>query len=122
MQQGIELSKRLLTSQSQRRATIWMQWCTLMLMVSYGLWTAYAVFRQRSYALSCVLIGCLLFLARAAIFHRAAYQLLFDGTNRFQRILNAGHYQLALSIVWHHYVIGTFFLLVAIFGSIQLLH
>ena len=120
MQQAVEQSTRLPRNQSRREITLWVAWSAFLLMVGYGLWTAYAIFRQRSYALGCVLVGCSLFLGRQAIFHRAAYELLLDGTDIFERILRSGNYQFAFSIIWHHYVVGIFFFFVAIFSSIQL--
>jgi hypothetical protein len=121
MQQAVAQSKRLVGDQSTRGTSIWLAWSALLLMVGYGLWTAYAVFRQLSYALGFVLVGCLLFLIRETIFNRAAYALLVNGSEKFQQILNAGHYQLAFAIIWHNYVVGSFFLLVTIFTSIQML-
>jgi hypothetical protein len=105
MQQGVEQSNHLLTNQSRRAIVIWLAWIALLLIVVYGLWSAYAVFRNRSSAFGFVLIGCLLFLARQTFLHRAAYKMLFDGTDTFQRILNAGYYEIAFSIIWYHYVL-----------------
>jgi hypothetical protein len=120
VQQGIEQSKRLLENPSRRAVVIWIAWTALFFIVVYGLWTAYAVFRNLPSAFSYVLIGCLLFLGRQVIFHRAAYEMLFDGTDRFNRILDASHYEIGLSIIWHHYVLGIFFFSLASLSLVRL--
>jgi len=120
MQQGIEQSTRLLTNQSRRGMVLWVAWTALLVVVVYGLWSAYAVFRNGSSVFGYVLIGCFLFIGRQAIFHRAPYEMLFDGTNKFQRILDAGYYETAFSIIWHHYVLGIFFFSLATFSALRL--
>jgi hypothetical protein len=120
MHQGIEQAKRLLKNPSRRATVIWIAWTALLFLVVYGLWTAYAVFRNQSFAFGYVLIGCLLFLGRQVIFHRAAYEMLFDGIDKFRQILNAGYYENAFSIIWHHYVLGIFFFSLTILSLFRL--
>jgi hypothetical protein len=80
--------------------------------------------RVRSFSESvlCFLLRthCFLFLGRQAILHRAAYEMLFDGTDKFQRILNPGYYEIAFSIIWHHYVLGIFFFSLATVSLLRL--
>ena len=118
MQQGIEQSKRLLMNPSRRGVVIWVRWTALLFLVFYGLWTAYAVFRNQSFAFGYVLIRCFLFLGRELFFHRHAYKMLFDG--KLQNVLNAGYHEMALSIIWHHYVLGIFFFSLTIFSFFRL--
>jgi hypothetical protein len=101
MKQWIEHSKRLLTNPSRRAIVIWVAWTALLFIVVYGLWTAYAIFRNRSSAFGYVLIGCFIFLGR-------------------QAILNAGYYEIAFSIIWHHYVLGIFFFSLATLSLLRL--
>ena len=62
MQQGVEQSKRLLANQSRRGIVLWVAWTALLVVVVYGVWSAYAVFRHGSSAFGHVLIGCFLFI------------------------------------------------------------
>jgi hypothetical protein len=73
--QGVELSKQLLTNQSKRGMVIWVAWLALLFMVTLGLWNAYAVFRQQYYVFGYVLIGCFLFLGRQAIFLGSSFKM-----------------------------------------------
>jgi len=117
---AIEQAEQLLTDQSNRAIILWLNWTALLLIVAYGLWTAYAVFRRRPNAYRWVFIGCLLFLCRQVLFHRVAYIMLLNGANQLQQILTGGHYRLALTIIWYHYVLGIFFFSLAMFSAFRL--
>jgi hypothetical protein len=119
MRQSVAQSNRLLANPSRRSTVIWVAWMALLVMVAYGFWNAYAVFRRQSYAFHFALIGCFLFLARQAIFQRSVYEMLINGTGTLQRILEAGYYGVAFSIVWHNYVLGIFFFLLAAYSLLR---
>jgi hypothetical protein len=116
----VDYSNHLVVDPSARRIVIWAKWSALFLLVMFGLWSAYAVFRRHSDAMTLMLTGALLFLGREAIFHRASYDLLLQDANPISWYLENVYYQFAISSVWYHRILPVFFLLVAVFSCIHL--
>ena len=121
-QQASDNARRLIADPSRREIGIWVMWSALLLLVGFGFWTAHAVFHRRPNARMLVFFGSFLFVGRQAVFHRAVYDHLFDDHNPVLWSLKTGNYNFAFSIVWYHYVLAIFFLLLALFTSIQLVH
>jgi hypothetical protein len=119
-QEASDYARRLVSDASHRETVIWVTWSALLLLVGFGLWTAYAVFHRHASALTFVLLGSLLFLGRQAVFYRAAYAHLFDDKNPVIRLLNTENYKFAFFIIWYHYVLVIIFFSLALFALIHL--
>jgi hypothetical protein len=115
----IDSSERLIINPSVRRIVIWAEWSILFLLVMFGLWSAHAVFRRHSDAMTLMLTGALVFLGKEAIFSGGAYKRLFEGTNEISVSLENGYYQFAVSFAWYHRILPVFFLLVTVLSCMH---
>lgn len=116
----VDKSKRLLHDPTTRRIVIWIKWSALLFLIMLGMWSAYAIIRQRSNAMILALTSALLFLGREAIFHRESYALLHHDTNIISWYLDNGYYLSAISSLWYHRFLPAFFLLLTMSSCIYL--
>jgi hypothetical protein len=115
----IRQSEQLLANPTARTIVVWLAWFGLLLLVLFGFWGAYRLFRLRPKALLLVAIASLLFLFRQAIFSYRAYELLFQDPNSILYLLKKGHYEFVAWMLWWDYVLPLFFLAVVIFGLVH---
>lgn len=120
VKEQIAYFERMLADPSTRSFSLWLRWIGLLLLVGLGLFAGYATFRQRPYAVALILTSSLLFLLRQAVFNRAVYELLLDGSNPIPWLLKNGHFQMAFSSIWFDFVLGIFFVFLTIFALIHI--
>ena len=112
----IRQSEQLLADSTVHAIVVWLKWIGLLLLVLFGFWGAYRLFRRRPKALLLVGIASLLFLFRQVIFSYRAYELLFQGPNPIPFLFKKGHYEFLAWMLWWDYVLPLFFLSVIIVG------
>ncbi len=113
-------SQNLLADPSARSKILWIKWVSLTVLVALGCISAYALFRTLRYAHILLFLSALLFLARQAIFHPVAYDLLFQGMSPIPWLLQHGHYILAASGIWYNLFLPAFFIYLTIWSAYKL--
>ncbi len=112
--------KKTVANPTPLRIALWTKWSALFLLVTFGLWTAYAVIGRHHHAMTLMLIGALLFLGRRAIFNPESYERMFTGVERIPWYLENGYYQYAVSFVWYIWILPLFFLFLTVFSCLHL--
>lgn len=114
----IRQSAQLLADPTVHTIVVWLKWIGLLLLVLFGFWGAYRLFRRRPKALLLAGISSLLFLFRQVILSYKAYELLFQGHNPILFLFKKGHYEFLAWMLWWDYVLPLFFLSVIIVGLV----
>ena len=106
----IRQSEQLLADPTVHTIVVWLSWFGLLLLVLFGFWGAYWLFRRRRSALLLVAIASLLFLARQAVFSYVVYEGLLQGNSPIPYLVKKGEYEFVGWMIWWDYVLPLFFL------------